>query len=549
MNKTSKHKLTFTTLTLNSLVVLAFGALLLLPCLFVVVKALNSSTEQLTLWKHLLETTLPGYVLTTFGLLAGVVPLTAVIGTSAAWACARYEFPMRRWLQIALLLPIALPTYLLAYAVADAFQFVIPGIRSGQTAVLLFAFTLFPYVYVPAYTAFREAGVAHFNAARTMGSGPRAAFFRAALPGCLNAVLSGSAFVAMETAADFGTSEHFALNTLAVGVYRTWFGHGSLDGAAQVSLLLLCLTVFFLWTQSAFMNRSNRGSGQHDSRETAKHERTHVQRRQLSVQSNTRVRARGLKTVACVGACGVPVGIGFVLPLVILLRSWLGSSSQALEGERLFELSLHSLTISGLAALSCTTAAIFLTSATSSQRDHFKRKSLAFLKLLKGGYALPGTVLAVGVLLTAEGVSNLLPDELAPAMIGTTALLIYAHTCRYTSLPLDQILRAVERLPSHLTEAARTLGESRLAAFRRVTLPVLRPTVLSACALVFVDVLKELPTNMLLAPFDFETLPVVTYNLASDERLGAAAPAALLIVGVGLLPVALLVKAAGLLRS
>lgn len=542
------HKPRLTNLKPHSFLALSFGAILILPCFFVVVKALDTSAEQLNLWKHLIENTLPGYMRTTCALLAGVVPLTAVIGTSAAWVCARYDFPLRRWLQLALLLPLALPTYLLAYAVADAFQFVIPGVRSVQTAVLLFAFTLFPYVYVPAYTAFREAGVTHFDAARTMGYGPRAAFFRAALPGCLNAVLSGSAFVAMETAADFGTSEHFALDTLAVGVYRTWFGHGSLDGAAQVAVLLLCITGFFLWAHNALLSKGSRARTRGRGAERQNPEGAHEHDQQLSVQTSTRIRASGLKAFACMGVCAVPVGIGFALPLLILLQAWLGSSSQALGARRLFELSLRSLTISGLAALACTAAAILMISSTSQHKGHFGRRSFAFLKLLKGGYALPGTVLAVGVLLTAEWISRLLPDELAPALIGTAALLIYAHTCRYTSLPLDQILRAVERVPSHLTEAARTLGASRLVAFRRVTLPVLRPTVLSACALVFVDVLKELPTNMLLAPFDFETLPVVTYNLASDERLGAAAPAALLIVGVGLLPVALLVKAAGLLR-
>ncbi len=510
------------------LLALCLCLLLLAPTLFLVVSGLSEGAESLSVFTHLAETFLWEYLSNTALLATGVVPLVLLMGVVPAWLCTRFDFPGRSWLENLLILPIACPTYILAYVVTDVFQYEFESVRSLPAAVVLFAFSLFPYVYIPARAAFLERGQIHFEAARTLGYGSAAAFFRVSLPLSLVTLFSGVLFVVMEVVADFGTVEHFAILTLSSGIYRTWFGHGSLPGAILISLILL-LVMGTLWMlQSRLRQRSQFHAGA-DTREVV-----FVARETLEPW----------KAMACTIVCSVPLIVGFVFPVTLLMAA-AATSTESFEWGRLLTVAGRSVALAAAAATLCSIAGWVL-SAMSLHRFHSKRLQTIVDHLItwvQGGYLIPGTVLAVAVMSLAQMWGKTIAGEFLPPIIGTVALLLYAHTVRYTAIPTEHLREARKRLPQALVESGRTMGTSSFKLVLRIILPLMRPTAFAAAALVFVDVMKELPTNMLLAPFNFETLPVMTYNFASDERLSEAAPAALLIVLSGLVPVFILLRA------
>ena len=501
------------------------------------------------LWLHYAGTVLPGYAANSAILGASVAIIASVIGVACAWQIERYRFPLRHFLSWALLLPMAMPAYVAAYALTDFFQFAGPlqsGLRatfgwvkgdywfpelvSLPGAITVFSLTLYPYVYLLARTAFAERGSELFEAARTLGLNARAAWWRAALPVARPAVAGGALLVLMETLADFGTVSYFGVETLTTGIYRAWQNMGDLVAAAQLAALLLTVVLLLVWTERRGRRRAR--------------------------YANTRARfgaaARLVRPSSASAAwmrtllCALPLLLGFVLPAILLLRllqrEWVAVSFTAMV-----KWTGNSLLVGGLAALVVVSLSLCLHARARLLRE---RWALRIERLMSLGYAVPGAVLAIGVLLPLAWLDNHVIDlskrlwGINPGLLltGSVFALVYASSIRFYGVASSSIAAAYARLPLHLDDSARVLGVSGGNAFVRVHWPALKRSAFAATLLVFIDTLKELPATLTLRPFNFDTLATQTYNLVKDERLGEAALPSLLILLASLPAVALLAR-------
>jgi len=503
-------------------------------------------------WSHLAQTVLPRYVANSLLLVALVAAGVAALGTACAWAVAALEFPGRRWLEWALVLPLAMPAYVVAYAYTDLLQFSgpvqsalreltgwrareywFPEIRSLPGAAFLFILVLFPYVYLPVRAAFLERPPSLFDAARLAGLTPVRAFFRAVLPLARPALVAGVALAAMETLADYGAVSYFALETLTTGIFKAWFGLGERAAAAQLSTLLLAIVLAVLWLERA-------------SRVAARYQGSGIVSARRHALSGGR---RWLVTALCT----MPVVLGFLLPAVVLVRLAL-QDVEGVDLERYAELVVNSFQAAGLAACCCVALALLLAYAARLRPLAPVRFSMRLAGL---GYAVPGAVLAVAILVPLARLDNALDAFLQVhfgvktglLLTGSIAALAYAYVVRFLALALSNVEAGLTRITPSMDEAARSLGSGAWALARRIHVPMLGRSLLIALLLVFVDTLKELPATLVLRPFDFDTLATQAYNLAKDERLGAAALPSLTIVAVGLLPVLLVSRALGAPRT
>jgi iron(III) transport system permease protein len=499
-------------------------------------------------WSHLAQTVLPRYVVNSVLLAFAVALGVALLGVACAWATAGFEFPGRRWLEWALVLPLAMPAYVVAYAYTDFMQFSgpvqsalraltgwrareywFPEIRSLPGAAALFVLVLFPYVYLPVRAAFLERSPNLLDAARLGGLGAAAAFRRAVLPLARPALAAGIALAVMETLADYGAVSYFALETLTIGIYKAWFGLGERTAAAQLSLLLLAAVALVMWAERASRGRARfQGSG---------------------TLAAGRTRLAGASGWAVALLCFLPVLLGFLLPAAILLRL-AARDIQIVHFGRYADGMLNSFVAAGLAALVATGLALLLAYAARLRPGTAVR---AGVRLAALGYAVPGAVLAVAILVPLARLDNALDAFLQAhfgwrsglLLTGSVAALVYAYVVRFLALALSNAEAGLARITPSMDEAARSLGcgPARLAA--RVHAPLVARSLLIGMLLVFVDGLKELPATLVLRPFDFETLATQTYNLAKDERLGEAALPSLTIVAVGLIPMMLVSGALG----
>jgi iron(III) transport system permease protein len=497
-------------------------------------------------WSHLAQTVLPRYVANSLLLVVLVAAGVAAIGTACAWAVAALEFPGRRWLEWALVLPLAMPAYVVAYAYTDLLQFSgpvqsalreltgwhareywFPEIRSLPGAAFLFILVLFPYVYLPVRAAFLERPPSLFDAARLAGLTPARAFFRAVLPLARPALVAGVALAAMETLADYGAVSYFALETLTTGIFKAWFGLGERAAAAQLSTLLLAIVFPVLW-----LERASRGAARYQGSGT-------VSARRHALSGGRRWLVTAL--------CTMPVVLGFLLPAVVLVRLAL-QDVERVDLERYAALVVNSFQAAGLAACCCVALALLLAYAARLRPLAPVRFSMRLAGL---GYAVPGAVLAVAILVPLARLDNALDAFLQAhfgvktglLLTGSIAALAYAYVVRFLALALSNVEAGLTRITPSMDEAARSLGSGAWALARRIHVPMLGRSLLIALLLVFVDTLKELPATLVLRPFDFDTLATQAYNLAKDERLGAAALPSLTIVAVGLLPVLLVSRA------
>lgn len=498
-------------------------------------------------WAHLLDTVLPEYVLTTLRLAAGVACGVALLGVGAAWLVTRYEFPLRSHLEWALVLPLAMPAYVAAYTYTDLLQYVgpvqttlrelfgwrrtdywFPNVRSTGGAVLMFSLVLYPYVYMLARTAFIERAGGLVEVARSMGLSPWRSFLRISLPLARPAIVGGMALALMETLADYGTVSYFAVQTFTTGIYRAWFSLGDRVAAAQLALALLAFVVLVLVLERL----SRTGSRYHDT--TLR--RTGTPREPLA----------GGRAALAMLACAVPLVLGFLLPAALLLRMTL-AQGDAQFGLRFLTLAGNSVLLAGSTAVLAVLLALLIGYAARLNRGPAMRWAHRVVGL---GYALPGSVIAVGVLipvtrldhLLAEALRQLLQRDVGLLFTGTIAALVYACLVRYLSAAVQTVDAGLAKITPHMDDAARSLGHGPLRTLRRVHLPLLRGSVLTAALLVFIDVMKELPATLVMRPFNFDTLATQTYTLASDERLAEASTAALAIVVVGLLPMVVLCR-------
>ena len=495
-------------------------------------------------WVHLLQTNLGTYTFNTVILMISVGILAAIIGVSTAWIVAATDFPGRNIFRWLLVLPLAAPAYVIAYMYTDILSFsgpvqswmrsafdLMPGeywfppVRSLGGAAVLLALVLYPYVYLLALNAFSNQTAAQFEAARMLGKTPTQAFFLVALPGARPAIAGGLALVLMETLADFGVVDYFAIPTLSTGIFRTWFAMGEKTAAlklAGVMLLVVAILVTF-----EFVNRKSRlDSGGRGERKR--------QRINLSPWQN----------FAAALICGIPVVAGFAVPVGVLIAYSLSGGDQLLGRGFLF-FARNSVTIAITVALLATAVAFLLAYV---QRKITTKSVRASVQISTLGYALPGTLLAVGLLGPIGSLDRSL-TQFASAWLGwdggliltgTTLLLVYACVVRFLTVSFNSVAGGLANISPAMEDAARSLGSRPMDVTRRIYLPLLRPSFIVAGLLVFVDVMRELPATLILRPFNFETLATRVYRLASDERLMEASTSALVIVLVGLIPVVLL---------
>ena len=498
------------------------------------------------IWPHLMATVLPRYFTTTLLLMAGVGLLTAAMGTGAAWLVTLYRFPGQGWLRHALLFPLALPAYVGAYALVDfldysgplqvamraafgwrnARDYWFPEIRSTWAAVMVLSAALYPYVYLLTRQALREQSGGVYEVARALGTGGWGLFWRLGLPLARPAIAAGVALALMETVADFGTVTHFGVQTLTTGVFSTWLNGGNAGGAAQIAGVIL--TLIFLLVAMERISRRN-----------ARFHRPARHSRPIEPQ-----RLTGLRGWLAFGLCLFPFAAGFVLPVGVMLGHAVVRPSVWLA-PGLGAAALNTVIVGGIAALVTVGAALFLVYGVRMAGRGAARWVLPITTL---GYAAPGAVLAVGLLLPLAALDHRLADAILAAtgtdpgllLTGTSAAIILAYVVRFFGIAQGAVDSAFGRVPPTLPLAARSLGRSAGGALREVYLPLMRGSVASALLVVFVDCVKELPATLLLRPFNFNTLSTRVYELASLERLGEAAPAALVVAALGLAAVALL---------
>lgn len=525
---------------LSPLVVFAFVVALLagLPVASVGFNLFLGGTSAT--WSHLAATVLPEYVLNSLALCAGVGLGVAIVGIATAWLTAMHDFPGRRIFEWALVLPLAVPAYVMAYVYTDFLQFVgplqtalrdffewrrgdyyFPDIRTLPGAMLMFVFVLYPYVYLLARTAFLERAGGVLEASRTLGIGPWRAFFTVSLPLARPAIAAGVALALMETLADYGTVAYFAVNTFTTGIYRAWFSLGDRVASAQLAAMLLGFVLLLV-----AMERITRGRARYHN--TSNRHRPPPGR------------LKGGAGLLAMLTCLLPLCLGFLLPAALLLRMALGEGD-AQFGERFLVLARNSFTLAGLTALIAVALAVLLAYSARLSKT-FLSKGLN--RLVGLGYAVPGTVIAVGVLIPVTRLDNWLSGQWQawfgsnPGLLltGGIAALIYAYLVRFLAVALQTVEASLSKITPSMDDAARSMGLGQGETLRRVHVPILRGSLFTASLLVFVDVMKELPATLVMRPFNFDTLATQAYVLASDERLTEASTAALAIVAVGLLP-------------
>lgn len=501
-------------------------------------------------WTHIAETLLSEYIINSLILMFGVSIGTLLIGVSTAWLITQHDFFGSRILHWALLLPLAMPAYIIAYTYTGLLDFAgpvqeilrplfgmafmrdwFPEIRSLGGAILMFSLVLYPYVYLLARSAFASNSQAIIDTSKTLGANPVKIFFKVALPMARPAIIAGLTLALMETLADFGTVEYFGIPTFTTGIYRTWTGFGDTTTTAQLSLLLLAFVVALMAVE-------------YWSRRQAKYF-SHAQKGTKAIKSLL----TGKKAFFAFSICFLPIILGFIIPALQLLN-WSIMTADTSFNSEFFTLMWNSFYLAFFTAIIAVTIALLLGYSKRIQ----KHKLIEFLvKLTTLGYAIPGTVIAVAVMIVFTSVDHALDsfmDEyfnISTGLLlsGSLFILIFAYTFRFLSVSMQTIDSGLERIKHSMEESALSLGATRWKVLTKIHFPLLSTSLLTAFLLIFVEVLKELPTTLILRPFNFNTLSVRAYEMASDERLADAGLPALLIVLTGLIPVIILSRIIG----
>ena len=498
------------------------------------------SSSETEIWQHLIATQLSGLLRNTLVLLVGVALGVTLLGVPLAWLTAMCEFPGRRWLEWALMLPMAMPAYVLAFVALGLFDFSGPlqqslkavlgdrfdfvDIRGDFSVIAVLVLVLYPYVYMLARSAFLAQGSDVMEVARVLGQSAYGAFFRVALPMARPAIVAGVSLALMETLADFGTVAVFNYDTFTTAIYKSWFGFFNLQVAAQLASLLLLFIVLTLMAE-----KRSRGA--------------------RSYQQNARKPHRFILSrrhaLLATGSCALVLSLAFVVPVLQLLQ-WVITEGSAMINRRYWQLLFSTLSLGVLAALLTVILAILIAFSRRGARGYRK----TFFELATFGYALPGSVLAVGIMLSFVKIDNLLivpvmthlgfePRQL---LVGSVFALLAAYWVRFLAVATGPVESSLQRIRRSIPEAAKSLGANSSEVMWRVYLPMLRPGILTAAVLVFVDVMKEMPATLLLRPFGWDTLAVRIYEMTSEGEWQRAALPALTLVLVGLMPVILAVR-------
>ncbi|MBT0781956.1 iron ABC transporter permease [Paracoccus sp. pheM1] len=522
---------------------LAVAALVLLPVLALGLFALRGSPG---LWAHLVSNVLPVAARQTVILLVGVGAIVATLGTVTAWLVAACDFPGRRFFGWALLLPLAVPTYIVAYAYLDLLhpvgpvqgairgwlgyssprEFRLPDIRSMPGCILLLGLVLYPYVYLPVRALFAMQAGNLLDAGRSLGAGPVAGFLRVALPLARPAVAIGTALALMEAMNDIGAAEFLGVRTLTVSVYSTWINRSDLPGAAQIALAMLAITMALVMLERRGRRRQRYAAG---------------------AQPLRRTRLGGWRAWGATLVCALPVALGFAAPAWYLVGAAWARYRFAGLSPRIIEEAGNTARFAALATLVALVLGLVVTGAARMRPGRLTR-SMARLSTL--GYAVPGTILAIGllpVIALADRQIAAVSQALLGAgpgllLLGSGAALVYAYVARFLAIATGGIEAGLSRVPASLDHAARTLGRSPGQVFRQVHVPISRPALAASGLLIFVDCVKELPATLLLRPLNFETLSTHLYGEAARGTYEDAAIAALIIVVIGILPVMVLAR-------
>ncbi|MGY5538814.1 ABC transporter permease [Vibrio brasiliensis] len=516
----------------------ALALLLVLPILAIFTTAVGETNE---LFSHLMSTVMPTYAYNTVVLVLGTILLSLVLGIPSAWIMAMCRLPSERILQWALVLPLAMPGYIVGYIFTDWFDFAgpvqiflrdltgwgpgeywFPDIRTLTGATIVLSLVLYPYVYLLCRAAFMEQNVSLLQSARLLKCSPWESFRRISLPLARPSIAVGLSLVAMETVGDFGTVSYFAVNTLTTAVYDTWLGYSSLTAAAKISAIMLVVVILLLSAERYSRRKQKLFQSQFSSREDFRYD------------------LAGWKKWLALTWCWGLVCVAFILPLGQLLIYAYKYFAQSWTAE-FREYALNSLYVSLAAAFIGVMVALIV---NFSQRVNPSRQSLAFMRLSSMGYAVPGTVLAIGVMVPVLSMDHLVNDVAKymewerPGLIfsGSMFAIVFAMVVRFSAVAIGSIESSLSKVSPSLDMASRTMGCNANEMLRRVHLPLVRRGALIAALLVFIESMKELNAALLLRPFNFETLATYVYNFASDEKLELAALPAVLLVLVGLVP-------------
>ncbi|EGQ9698050.1 iron ABC transporter permease [Vibrio parahaemolyticus] len=516
----------------------AITLLLVLPILAIFYTAIGETDNLFT---HLMSTVMPTYIYNTVVLTIGVMGLSLIFGIPSAWLMAMCKLPTEKWLQWALVLPLAMPGYIIGYIFTDWFDFAgpiqiflrdvtgrgpgeywFPDIRTLPGATFVLSLVLYPYVYLLCRAAFMEQNVSLLQSARLLKCSPWESFWRISMPLVRPSIAVGLSLVAMETIGDFGTVSYFAVNTLTTAVYDTWLGYSNLNAAAKISAIMLLIVVLLLSTERYSRRKQKLFQSQFNSHEDFRYE--------LS----------GWKKWAALVWCWGLVAVAFILPLLQLIDYSITYFEQSWTPE-FREYAWNSLVVSVIAAIIGVAVALIV---NFTHRVNGKRESLAFMRLSSMGYAVPGTVLAIGVMVAVLFMDYRVND-IAKAMewgrpglifSGSMFALIFAMVVRFSAVAIGSIESNLNKISPSLDMASRTMGCTPNTMLWRVHFPLVKRGALIAALLVFIESMKELNASLLLRPFNFETLATYVYNFASDEHLELAALPAVLLVLVGLIP-------------
>ena len=499
-------------------------------------------------WPHLVETVLFRYIANSLILMAGVSVGVVVAGVGPAWLVVMCRFPGRRFFEWALILPLAVPAYVVAYAYTDFLQaagplqtwirdltgwgvrdYWFPQIRSLEGAIVVFSAVLMPYTYLLARTAFLEQSVSVLGAASTLGRSPWNRFRTVAVPLARPAIVAGTALALMETLADFGTVAHFGISTFTTGIYRTWFAMGDRVAAAQLSSILAAFVFALLLLErySRHRTRFHQIGGTYDRIEPA--------------------RLCGLQAWSATLFCAAPLVVGFLAPILILI--WMAlTAGHDFFSRRYIELTANTVTLASVTAVLAVVLALLLSYAARLN----KSRMTSAANLVAGmGYAIPGSIIAVGILIPVATFDNALSAWLEAnfgfrtglLLTGSIAALVFAYLVRFMAVALHTVQASLAKVTPSMENVSRTLGHGPVSTALRVHLPILSGGMMTAGLIVFVDVMKELPATLIMRPFNFDTLAIQAYNLAKDERLTQAATPSLAIAACGLIPVLLISRA------
>lgn len=519
----------------TSWVTLALAAFFAVPILAIAVHIFNPDVQS---WARLWDTTLPGYIFNTALLMLLVGSLSLLIGVSCAWFVTAYDFPGRKVLTWALALPIAAPAYIIAYIYADILEFYgpvqsslrsifgwthgdysFPSIRNVCGGAIVLSLVLYPYIYLLARASFVSQSQSEWWAARSLGLSPKSAFFKVVMPAARPAIIGGLALVLMETLSDFGVADFFSIPTFSVGIFRNWLVIGNKAAALNLASIMLLAVGLLVILEAGTRKGRVDVSGK-------------------TTEQSERIKPKKIAAWSMSLVCVLPVLLGLIIPVLRLIYHAVNSDNSVTQSHLWTYLS-NSVGLALLVASIVLVMAIIFSTLQATGRFTPIATRIATL-----GYALPGALLAVGLLAPLTGLDKTLTRFAGETfgwqggliLTGTLLALIYALTVRFLTVGFNAIDAGFAKIPPSMTYAARSLNAGRWRRLKTVTVPLLRPSLISAVILVFIDVIRELPATLILRPFNFETLATRVYWLASDEKLAQASGAALIVIAVGLIP-------------